>query len=109
MATAKELVAKYEAAMEDDFNTADAIAAIFELVKLSNSTVSEKSSKTYAGSLKEMLEKLCGVLGIVTCRKEEALDEEVEALIAERFCQGRPYPPKASGHGDPFGGYQGGR
>ncbi len=84
MATAKELVAKYEAAMEDDFNTADAIAAIFELVKLSNSTVSEKSSKTYAGSLKEMLEKLCGVLGIVTCRKEEALDEEVEALIAER-------------------------
>lgn len=84
MDTAKELVAKYEAAMDDDFNTADAIAAIFELVKLSNSTVSEESAKTYIDRLKEMLEKLCGVLGIITSRKTEALDEEVEALIAQR-------------------------
>ena len=37
---AMELVEKYEAAMEDDFNTADAVSAVFELVKLSNSTAS---------------------------------------------------------------------
>ena len=42
---AMELVAKYEAAMDDDFNTADAISAIFELIKLSNSTVSETRHK----------------------------------------------------------------
>ena len=44
---AMELVAKYEAAMDDDFNTADAISAIFELIKLSNSTVSEASTKAH--------------------------------------------------------------
>ena len=45
VAAAKELIAKYEAAMDDDFNTADAVSAVFELVKLSNSTACETSSK----------------------------------------------------------------
>ena len=43
----RELVEKYEAAMDDDFNTADAVSAIFELVKLANSTANEESSKEY--------------------------------------------------------------
>jgi len=80
----RELVAKYEAAMEDDFNTADAVSAIFELVKLGNSTADDGSSREYAAFLRENLETLCDVLGIVTERKKEVLDEEVEAMIAAR-------------------------
>lgn len=83
-ANIQELVSKYEAAMDDDFNTADAIAAVFELVKLSNSTADESSSKEYILELKETIEKLCGVLGIITERKAEILDSEIEELIAAR-------------------------
>ena len=84
VAAAKELVEKYEAAMDDDFNTADAISAVFELVKLSNSTASESSTKAYVDYLRETINKLCGVLGIITERKKEVLDTEVEELIAAR-------------------------
>ncbi|EFC96552.1 DALR domain protein, partial [Hungatella hathewayi DSM 13479] len=79
-----ELVAKYEAAMDDDFNTADGISAVFELVKLSNSTAGADSSKAYVVYLKETIEKLCDVLGIVTEKKEEMLDSEIEEMIAAR-------------------------
>ena len=81
--TVEELVKKYEEAMEDDFNTADAISAIFELVKLANTTVKD-GSKAYAGLLLDTIEKLCDILGIITEQKEEMLDEEIESLIAER-------------------------
>lgn len=84
MAAAKELVAKFEAAMEDDFNTADAVTAIFELVKLGNSTVSAESSRAYVDYLKAAIEQLCGVMGILTERKEEVLDSEIEEMIAAR-------------------------
>ena len=81
---ADELVAKYEAVMEDDFNTADAISAIFELVKLGNSTVSLGSSADYVNEMKETLEKLCDIMGIITEKKEEMLDSEIEDMIAQR-------------------------
>lgn len=81
---ARDLVAKYEAAMDDDFNTADAIAAIFELVKLSNSKISEESSRAFVDYMKITIEQLCDVMGIITERKEEVLDEDVEAMIAAR-------------------------
>jgi len=80
----EELVSKYEAAMDDDFNTADAISAIFELVKLSNTTANEESSREYVVYLRETMERLCGVLGILTEKKEEILDEEIEAMIEAR-------------------------
>ncbi len=83
-AAAKDLVAKYEAAMDDDFNTADAVSAVFELVKLSNSTADEGSSQAYVSYLKETIEKLCDVMGIVTEVKHEALDSEIEAMIRAR-------------------------
>ena len=83
-AQVKELVAKYETAMEDDFNTADAISAVFELVKLANTAVNETSTKALVSYVKETIEKLCDVLGIITEKKEELLDAEVEALIEER-------------------------
>ena len=75
---------KFEAAMDDDFNTADAISVIFEMVKRANITVTEESSKAYITRMKELLEKLLDVLGLLSERKEENLDARVEALIAER-------------------------
>ena len=82
--TGEELVAKYEAAMDDDFNTADAISAVFELVKLANSTANENSTAAYVSWLKETIEKLCDIMGIITEKKEEILDSEIEELIAKR-------------------------
>ena len=78
------LVEKYEAAMDDDFNTADAISAIFELVKVSNSTTDEESSLEYVTLLKNTIEKLCDILGIITEKEEVILAEEIEAMIAAR-------------------------
>lgn len=74
---------KFEAAMDDDFNTADALAAVFELVKYANTQVDEKSTGAYVSGVYGILRKLCGVLGL-NVEKEENLDQEVEALIAER-------------------------
>ena len=79
-----ELVAKFEAVMDDDFNTADAVSAIFELVKLANSTANEESTRAYAELLAGTIAKLSDVLGIITERKAEVLDSEVEELIAAR-------------------------
>ena len=77
-------VAKFEAAMDDDFNTADGISAIFELVKFINTNVDGDSSKELLGNLRERLCQLCGILGIIAEGKEEILDVEIEKLIAER-------------------------
>ena len=71
-------------AMDDDFNTADALAAVFELVKFANTNVQEGSSKEFAGHTLEVMTKLCDVLGLTLEKKEEILDEEIENLIAER-------------------------
>ena len=80
---AKELIAKFEESMEDDFNTADAIAAVFELVKLSNVTAAD-GSLSYVKYLYDTIVKLCDILGIITEKKEEMLDADIEALIEER-------------------------
>ena len=84
MEEADRLVKKFEEAMEDDFNTADAISALFELVKHANTTVSVSSSKDYLTYLDEEMQKLCDVLGILTEKKEAVLDSDIEALIEER-------------------------
>ena len=81
---AKEYVTKFKAAMEDDFNTADAIAAIFELVKYANQNTDSNSSKAYSQALLDELTTLCDVLGILVETKEEMLDSDIEALIEER-------------------------
>lgn len=75
---------KFEEAMDDDINTADAISAIFELVKFINTRVTKESSKAFLEKLKKELLTLTDVLGLIVEKKEEVLDEEVEALIAER-------------------------
>ena len=78
------LVAKYEAAMEDDFNTADAISAIFEMVKAANIHVTETSTAAFRDQILSEIVRLCDVLGIKTEKKEELLDDEIQALIDER-------------------------
>ena len=75
---------RYIEKMDDDFNTADALAAIFELVKFANTNVDENSSREFAGGLYEELFKLSDVLGLKIEKKEEILDKEIEDLIQER-------------------------
>lgn len=84
LSEAENLVKKFEQAMDDDFNTADAISAIFELVKFANVNITETSANEDVKFVLEKLETLCGVLGILTEQKDEMLDAEIEALIEER-------------------------
>ena len=66
-------VTKFEESMDDDFNTADALAAVFELVKFANTNVQEGSSKEFAGHTLEVMTKLCDVLGLTLEKKEEMI------------------------------------
>ncbi len=75
---------KFDEAMDDDFNTADAIAAIFELVKYVNTNVNEQSSGELVNTAAEKLRLLCDVMGIVVDQQKEPLDAEIEQLIEER-------------------------
>ena len=84
LAVMKELTGKYEAAMDDDFNTADAISALFEMVKLANTGAGESSSREFVSRLRQEIDILCGVLGILTEKKEEVLDSQIEEMIAAR-------------------------
>ena len=80
----KEVVEGFETAMEDDFNTADAIASIFELVKFANTTATVESSKEYLKGLHDLIVKLADVLGLIVEKEEELLAEDIEKLIEER-------------------------
>ena len=70
--------------MDDDFNTADAIAAVFELVKFMNTHTAAENSKTYLEALKKELLDLTDILGVIAEKEEELLDTDIENLIAER-------------------------
>lgn len=79
--------AQFEEAMDDDFNTADAVSVIYELVRFSNIAVKSGVSKEYALMIQDMLDHLCGVLGIAEVQEDTVSDEDVakiEALIAQR-------------------------
>lgn len=81
---AKEYAAKFDEAMDDDFNTADALAAVFELVKFINTNAREDSTAGFVKALREELLSLTDICGLIVETKEELLDSDVEALIAER-------------------------
>ncbi len=81
---AERYVSEFEQAMDDDFNTADAIAAIFELVKFANSNTREQHSREFLQSLKEKIVTLSDICGLIVEKKQEILDGDIEALIEER-------------------------
>ena len=75
----------FEKAMDDDFNTADAVTAIYELVRYANVTMKESPSKEFAKAALDMLQLLCSVLGLLEEEEAEEKDAAViEELIAKR-------------------------
>lgn len=79
-----KFVKDFEGAMDDDFNTADAVAAVFEFVKYINTNTDENSSKEYLQKYLDLLIKLTDVLGLIVDREDEILDSDIEKLIEER-------------------------
>ena len=82
-AAGRAFIEKFEAAMDDDFNTAEATAAVFDLVKYAN-TNSGSMGRAQAEDLFDKLLKMTDVLGISAIREKELLAEDIEQLIAER-------------------------
>ena len=74
---------KFDESMDDDMNTADALGAIFEMVKDANVSVTQGASKEAARSALKSLEAVCDVLGLLT-KKEDALPEEIAQMVNER-------------------------
>ncbi|MBQ7557465.1 MAG: cysteine--tRNA ligase [Lachnospiraceae bacterium] len=71
--------------MDDDLNTADAISAVFELVRFINSNMPEGASKAYLSGLKKLLTELTDVLGLIIFKDREGLsDAGIDSLIEER-------------------------
>ena len=79
-----EFEKKFDEAMDDDFNTEDAIAAIFELVKYANSNVTAENTKAFINTVKEKIVSLADILGLIVEKEEEILDSDIEKLIEER-------------------------
>ena len=76
---------KFIAAMDDDLNTADAIAAIFELVRQANTdTKGGAPTRAFCRAVYEELMELCGVLNLAQGREKQSLDREIEELIEKR-------------------------
>ena len=70
--------------MDDDFNTADAISVIFELVKFANTNAKEDSSKAFLQAILDEMVILSDICGLIIVKKEEMLDADIETLIQER-------------------------
>ncbi len=81
---AETYTARFDEAMDDDFNTADALSVIFELVKFANTHAGEGSSRAFLRALKDSIVALSDICGLIVERKEEILDDDIEALIEER-------------------------
>ena len=84
MGELQEFVDKFDAAMDDDFNTADGISAIFELVKFANTHVNEASSAEFVNAVFDTLKELSDIMGLIVVKEEGILDADIEALIQER-------------------------
>lgn len=80
----KQFRVKFKDAMDDDLNTADAIAAIFELVTEINKDVKDGCSKEMAEKSLGILLELTGVLGLLETEKDESVDDEISKLVEER-------------------------
>lgn len=81
---AREYITKFDEAMDDDFNTADALSVIFELVKFANTNAGAESGKEFIEALKSEIVELSDICGLIVDKKAELLDSDIEALIEER-------------------------
>ena len=81
---AKGFETKFDEAMDDDFNTADAISAIFELIKFANINATADKSKEFLQAILDEILTLTDICGLIVDKEEEMLDSDIEALIAER-------------------------
>ena len=84
MEEAKRYIAQFDTAMDDDFNTADAISAIFDLVKFANTHVSESAGRAFVQAVKDEIVLLSDICGLIVDKQEEILDAQIEELILER-------------------------
>ncbi|MDD3169934.1 MAG: cysteine--tRNA ligase, partial [Eubacteriales bacterium] len=77
---------KFIAAMEDDLNTADAISAVFELIKDINTFTRDGATREFAGKCLLLLDELTGVLGLLREKEEDGsgIDDEIQKLVDER-------------------------
>ena len=80
----KAFETKFDEAMDDDLNTADAISVIFELVKFANTSVSGENSAAFIKAVREEILKLGDILGLILEKKEEVLEADIEKMIEER-------------------------
>ncbi|MBR3794450.1 MAG: cysteine--tRNA ligase [Clostridia bacterium] len=83
MAKVKAVREGFDAAMDDDMNTANAIGQLFELVREANAGLNENSPKAVIQAVLDTMDELTGVLGILR-RKTDEKDDEVEKLLAQR-------------------------
>ncbi len=81
---AKAYITSFDEAMDDDFNTADGLAAIFELVKFVNTNAKAECSSGFIKALKDEIVMLSDICGLIVEKKQEMLDGDIEALIEER-------------------------
>jgi len=81
IASLKEMYDKFEQAMDDDFNTADAISAVFEIVKFANSNSSAENTKEYIDTLIKKITTLTDVLGLKVEKKEKFLMRILRNLL----------------------------
>ena len=79
----KQYESRFDAAMDDDLNTADALGAIFELVKDSNVVIQAGCAKETARKALDSLNAVCSVLGLLS-RVDDGLTDEVREMVAER-------------------------
>ena len=84
MEEAKRYIAQFDTAMDYDFNTADAISAIFDLVKFANTHVSESAGRAFVQAVKDEIVLLSDICGLIVDKQEEILDAQIEELILER-------------------------
>ena len=80
----QNFTARFDEAMEDDFNTADAISVIFELVKFININIKNINNRKVFEEFNNELSKLSDICGLILTQKEDILEEEIENLIEER-------------------------
>ena len=84
LARVKENAARFDAAMDDDLNTADALGAIFEIVKDANVSLNEQSGKTAVDAVLKTLLELTGVLGLLMKKADGGLPAEIQQMADER-------------------------